>query len=110
MFSEIANSEKYTTSFMYDRDNRILEVVYEQLGYKISYTYDALGRLTSECVKNENDIMLSNVTYNYMPGGYGENSTTSMIFSINMVRLKPQGRKLKWLKRDVVDRACLHMM
>ena len=83
MFSEIANSEKYTTSFMYDRDNRILEVVYEQLGYKISYTYDALGRLTSECVKNENDIMLSNVTYNYMPGGYGENSTTSMIFSIN---------------------------
>lgn len=74
-FAENANGEAHKTEYEYDRDNRVTKLSYDG-GNVVSYAYDALGRVSSRTTGSLTS------TYGYVAGGYGVNSTTPLVASI----------------------------
>jgi YD repeat-containing protein len=83
-FLELFDTTQFKTALTYDKDNRITKVNYNDQAAgseNVRYTYDVLGRLGTRTLETgTNDYVL---TYNYLAGGYGAGSTTSMISSIS---------------------------
>ena len=82
-FTEKVGGESHTTNYTYDRDNRVTAIQYDGGAQKISYVYDALGRVTirtAECGAEAGKLLISN--YEYVDGGYGTNSTTPLVKKI----------------------------
>ena len=78
MLSEQVGSESHKTEYIYDRDNRLTELKYDDGTHKVSYTYDELGRVASRVAECGTDAGKLTSTYTYVDGGYGANSTTSL--------------------------------
>ena len=68
---ETVNGTTYTTSYTYDKDNRITAKTTN--GITEEYTYDALGRLTQQVIKN-GDAVQQTKTYTYKSGTSGTSS------------------------------------
>ncbi len=81
-FSEKVGEENHRSEYTYDRDNRITEVQYDGSAHKVSYTYDALGRVSSRVAECGVDAGKLTSTYTYVDGGYGTNSTTPLVKKI----------------------------
>ena len=83
-FTELvgASKEKHSTTFVYDEnENRITHLNYDgSENDQVAYTYDDLGRIASRTVKINGQPITT--TYTYVPGGYGQNSTTGLIQTI----------------------------
>jgi RHS repeat-associated protein len=82
-FEELVGTARYVTDLTYDKDNRITKVNYGNAAgsENVRYSYDVLGRLGTRTLETgTNDYVM---TYNYLAGGYGANSRTSMISSIS---------------------------
>ena len=83
-FTELvgASKEKHSTAFVYDdNENRIARLNYDgSENDQVVYTYDDLGRIISRAVKINGQS--NTTTYTYVPGGYGQFSTTGLIQTI----------------------------
>ena len=72
----------HTTQFTYDSDNRENQIAYDGSTHKVSYTYDALGRIASRVAECGADAGKLTSAYEYVDGGYGTNSTTPLVKKI----------------------------
>ena len=77
LICRMGNEEEpsWATTYVYDKDNRPTEVLLDN-GKKIINTYDAIGRVTSRDLKNENTTILG-TTITYVPGANG--SKTALV-------------------------------
>ena len=82
MFSEQAGDETHKTEFAYDRDNRVTGSTYDGSSHKVNYTYDELGRVKIRTVECGEDTGKVTNIYTYVPGGYGVNSSTPLVWQI----------------------------
>ena len=80
-FTELVgeNKEKHSTAFTYDNENRVTDLTYDESTDKVSYLYDALGRITKKTVHLGTQDL--ETTYTYVPGSEA-NGTTSLIQTI----------------------------
>lgn len=83
MFSEQVNDETHKSEYTYDRDNRITQIAFDGGTHKVGYTYDELGRVTTRVAECGDDDGKVTSTYGYVDGGYGTNSTTPLVASID---------------------------
>lgn len=81
-FGEEAEGGTYKTSYTYDNDNRVTEIGFGGSN-KVKYTYDNLGRVQKRIVENGTDAGKLTDSYEFVSGGHGTGSTTSMIAKIN---------------------------
>ena len=81
-FAETVGGETHTSDYTYDRDNRVTEIDYDGTTEKVTYAYDALGRITTRTAENGTTAGKLTSTYSYVDGGYGTNSTTALISGI----------------------------
>ena len=82
MFSQQAGEETHKTEFGYDRDNRVTGITYDGSSHKVNYTYDELGRVKIRTVECGEDAGKVTNIYTYVPGGYGVNSSTPLVWQI----------------------------
>ena len=81
-FAETVDGETHTSDYTYDRDNRVTEIDYDGTTEKVTYAYDALGRIATRTAENGTTAGKLTSTYSYVSGGYGTNSTTALISDI----------------------------
>lgn len=81
-FRESMIDQNELTQIAYDRDNKVVEMQYGE-GRKITYAYDELGRVASRTIENGNTPYMMN--YAFAVGGYGDNSTSSVVSSISQI-------------------------
>ena len=81
-FTEKVGGESHTTNYTYDRDNRVTAIQYDGGAQKVSYVYDALGRVTARTAECGTDASKLTSAYEYVDGGYGTNSTTPLVKKI----------------------------
>ena len=81
-FAEKAGGETHTSKYTYDRDNRVTEIQYDGGAQKVSYAYDAIGRVSSRVAECGADVGKLTSTYSYVDGGFGTNSTTPLVKKI----------------------------
>lgn len=81
-FGEEAEGGTYKTSYTYDNDNRVTVIGFGGSN-KVKYTYDNLGRVQKRIVENGTDAGKLTDSYEFVSGGHGTGSTTSMISKIN---------------------------
>jgi len=72
---------KYETVYAYDVENKPTEITLGNQGMKLTLTYDALGRVTSQALKRGSEAYTTG--YVYQPGVYGDGSTTAAVEKIN---------------------------
>ena len=82
-FAEKVGNDAYRSEYEYDRDNRITEITYDGGPHKVSYDYDALGRVTTRTAECGVPAGMLTSTYGYIAGGYGTNSTSPLVSSIS---------------------------
>ena len=71
----------HETSYTYDVDNRVTQMQFDDSLHKIAYTYDELGRIKTRALTNGSSAYTT--TYTFVAGGYGTNSTTSLVAGIS---------------------------
>ena len=81
-FAEKAGGETHTSKYTYDRDNRVTEIQYDGGAQKVSYIYDAIGRVSSRVAECGADVGKLTSSYSYVDGGFGTNSTTPLVKKI----------------------------
>lgn len=81
-FGEETEGGTYKTRYTYDNDNRVTEIGFGGSD-KVKYTYDNLGRVQKRIVENGTDAGKLTDSYEFVSGGHGTGSTTSMIAKIN---------------------------
>lgn len=77
---EWINEDLYETAFTYNKDQCIDTIAYNRKGVnvgKVTVAYDGLGRIVSRA-----RTPAFTTTYQYMAGGHGSGSTTSIVTSI----------------------------
>lgn len=72
---------KYETAYAYDVENKPTEITLGNQGMKLTLTYDALGRVTSQALKRGSEAYTTG--YVYQPGVYGDGSATAAVEKIN---------------------------
>ena len=75
-----SNRTAYQTNFTYDKENKPTLMTFGDANNKVSYVYDALGRISSRTLAVGGTG--TTITYNYVDGGYGPGSTTPLVESI----------------------------
>ena len=81
-FTEKVGGESHTTNYTYDRDNRVTAIQYDGGAQKVSYTYDAIGHVSSRVTECGAEAGKLTSNYEYVDGGYGTNSTTPLVKKI----------------------------
>lgn len=93
--NEDGTGDEYTIAVGYDKESKPEELTYsagESVKRKLTYAYDGLGRLAKRSFLGdaENDEPLFESAYIYATGGYGKDSTTTLVQSIEQLGGKHQ--------------------
>ena len=65
-FAEKVGGETHTSNYAYDRDNRVTAIQYDGGAQKVSYAYDAIGRVSSRVAECGADAGKLTSSYEYV--------------------------------------------
>ncbi len=82
-FKEEIDGRTHLTAYQYDKDNRTTQVQFGDTTHKVSYTYDALGRVTTRSAVNGSNTASSTYTY---AAGY-DGGTTPLVTKITQPQI-----------------------